>query len=65
MRINLPWGFIAIFVSLSLFYYFNQKNKIRKDERRARAKEKHQEYLQSLIDNRNDKSAQNIEDTNI
>lgn len=65
MRINLPWGFIAIFVSLSLFYYFNQKNRIRKDQRRARAKEKHQVYLQSLIEKGKVKSSQNSEDTNI
>ena len=51
MKANLPWFLIAIFISLSFFYYFNQKNRIRKDERRARAKEKHEEYLQSLISN--------------
>lgn len=50
MQINLPYGLIAIFVSLSLFYYFNQRNRIRREERRERSKEKHQEYLNVLID---------------
>lgn len=50
MQINFPYLFIAIFVSLSLFYYFNQKNRIRREERRERLKEKHQEYLSALMD---------------
>ena len=50
MQINFPYLFTAIFASLSLFYYFNQKNKIRREERRERLKEKHQEYLSALMD---------------
>ena len=48
---TIPWGWIAIFVSLALFYYFNQKTRIRREERRDRSKERHKEYLDSLLDN--------------
>ena len=56
MQINFPYLFIALFVSLSLFYYFNQKNRIRREERRERLKEKHQEYLNALMDGMKDRS---------
>jgi len=52
MQINLSWVLIAIFVSLSLFYYFNQKNRIRREEHRDRLKEKQQELLNSLMQKR-------------
>lgn len=51
MRITLLWGLIAIFISLSLFYYFNQRARMRREERRDRLKEKHQEYIDSLLNN--------------
>jgi len=48
MRIPLPFGLIAIFISFCLFYYFNQKNKIKKQLRRERLEEKQQELLATL-----------------
>ena len=44
-------GLIAIFISLGLFYYFNHKARIKKEVRRDRLKEKHQDYLNTLISN--------------
>jgi len=63
MQINSPYLFIAIFISLSLFYYFNQKIRIRKEERRERLKEKHQEYLNVLMGERG-KSSYEVVDLN-
>ena len=56
MRGTLPMIFLATFISLSLFYYFNQKAKIIREERRDRLNEKHQKYLDSLV---NDLSKEN------
>jgi hypothetical protein len=49
MQIPIPWGFIAIFISLFTFYYFNKKARLRKQERRERLKEKRQEFLDSVL----------------
>lgn len=54
---QLPWGLAAIFISLFLFYYFSQKNKIRKKEQRERLREARKEFLNSLI-----KSSENEKD---
>jgi hypothetical protein len=62
MKLPIPWILIAVFISLSLFYYFNQKTRIRRDERRDRLKEKHQEYLDSLLNNLKDKDSNNQEE---
>jgi uncharacterized ion transporter superfamily protein YfcC len=48
-QIQIPWGLIAIFISLSLFYYFNQKNKIKKEERREKLNESRQQLLDSML----------------
>ena len=39
---------VTIFVSLSLFYYFMQKNRIRQEQRREAREEKHEELMQLL-----------------
>jgi hypothetical protein len=52
---NIPWILIAIFVSLCLFYYFNQKASNRREDRRERLREKRQEYLDSLLETLKDK----------
>jgi len=49
MRIQIPWGLIAIFVSLSLFYYINRRSTIRRQERRDRLDEKRKEYIDVLL----------------
>ncbi len=43
---------VAILISLSLFYYFNQKNSIRRDEQKERLKEKREEYLRKLLESK-------------
>jgi hypothetical protein len=48
MQIQIPWGLIAIFISLSSFYYFNQKRKIKKEERLEKLNERKQLVLDSL-----------------
>lgn len=50
-RFNLPWMLIAVFVSLCIFYYYNQKARIRREERRERLNEKRQEFLDALTRN--------------
>lgn len=49
MQIKIPWGLIAIFISLSLFYYFKQKRRIKNEERRERINESRQQLMDSLI----------------
>ncbi len=63
MNVPLPGGLIAIFISLSLFYYFNQKTRIRKEGRREKLKEKHQEYLDSLLADLSKKVTKNKNDS--
>lgn len=56
MQVQIPWGLIAIFISLGAFYYFNQKTKLRRKARRDRLIEKRQEYLDALIKNNSKKA---------
>jgi len=44
------WILIAIFTSLLLFYYFTCKMRIRRKERREHRSEKHQQYLDALLE---------------
>ena len=48
MHIPLPYGLIAIFITFCIFYYTNQKHRIRKEQRRERLEEKQEELLQTL-----------------
>ena len=48
MHLPIPWGLVAIFISLSAFYYFNQKSKIRRQNKREKVNEKRQEILDLL-----------------
>lgn len=52
------WILVCVFISLSLFYYYNQKAKIRREERRDLRKEKHEEYLDSLLKNLKESNSQ-------
>ena len=49
MQIQIPWGLILIFISLSFFYYFTQKTRIKREERREKLKESRQKVLDSLL----------------
>ena len=42
--------FVAAFVAIVIFYYFNQKNKIRRRQRKGRHKEIREEQLQRLLE---------------
>jgi len=63
MSLPIPWGLMAIVISLSLFYYFNQKTRIKKEERREKLKERHQAYLDTLLDSLKNKDAKEREDS--
>lgn len=46
---QLPIGAMVIFISLFLFYYYNQKASIKRQERRDRLQQKRQEQLEQLL----------------
>ena len=48
MTIYIPWGFIAIFVVLYFFYSVNRKNRLKKEERQDRLKEKQEEFARDM-----------------
>ena len=48
MEIRIPWMFILIFIALSLFYYFNQKSKIKREQRKNTLEQKKEDLLMSL-----------------
>ena len=48
MKIPIPWGLIAIFISLGSFYYYNQKTRLKHQDRRDRLKEKRDEYADAF-----------------
>ena len=52
MQIPIPWGLIAIFISLFAFYYFNKKLQIKKQESRDRLNERRQEFLDAILKNK-------------
>ena len=41
--------YFSVFIALSIFYYFNQKLKIRREQYRERLKERREEYLDKLL----------------
>jgi phosphotransferase system glucose/maltose/N-acetylglucosamine-specific IIC component len=49
MQIPIPYGVIAIFISLFTFYYFNKKAQIKKQERRDKLNKKRQEFLDTIV----------------
>jgi hypothetical protein len=53
---NIPYGLIAIFIALSIFYYVSQKSRLRREERQERFNAKRQELLDSLVKKNTDKS---------
>lgn len=49
MQITIPWGLMAIFISLFIFYAYNKVAKARREEKRERLKEKRQDYLNAIL----------------
>ena len=49
MHLPFPWALIAIFFSLASFYYFNQKAKIKAENRREKRREQSQKYLDAML----------------
>jgi len=45
---TIPVGLILIFFSLATFYYFNQKRKIKRENREKRLEEKREQLLKAL-----------------
>jgi len=61
---NIPIIPVIIFVALSIFYYFTQKNRIRKNQRHAALEEKRQELMRLLQKRQHsDKDAQESDTT--
>ena len=60
IQFNIPYGLIAIFISLCFFYYFKQKAEIRKQQRRNKLEEKQQALLEQLKD-ANKENTQNMQ----
>ncbi|HXS56471.1 MAG TPA: hypothetical protein VN726_10135 [Hanamia sp.] len=56
MTVYIPWGLIAIFVSLYIFYQSNRKSQLRREERREQLNNRRQELLEKLIEAKNKKS---------
>jgi len=46
---------VLAIIALALFYYFNHRMKIRREERKERLHEKREEYLNELIKKLKDK----------
>jgi hypothetical protein len=51
---RIPWLLILVFFSIASFYYFNEKRKIRRDQRKERLDEKREELLEALRRSRKD-----------
>jgi biotin transporter BioY len=49
MNIYVPWGFIAIFISLYIFREYNRVKKAKRDQRREDMNERRQELLDNLF----------------
>ena len=48
MTIYVPVGGIAVFIALYFFYSINRKNRLKKEERQDRLKERQEELLTML-----------------
>jgi len=49
VNIYVPWGFIAIFISLYIFREYNRVKKAKKDERREYMNQRRQQLLDELF----------------
>lgn len=48
MNISIPAGLLLIFFSLATAYYFNEKAKIKRNNRREKLKEMQEELLEAV-----------------
>lgn len=56
MTIYVPYGLIAIFISLYTFYTYNQKLRIRRAERHEHLEELREELINTLVELREKRS---------
>lgn len=54
----IPWLLILVFFSIASFYYFNEKRKIRRDQRREKLDEKREELLETLRRSKKDNTGE-------
>jgi hypothetical protein len=59
MQITIAWGLIAIFISPTTFYYFTQKTRINREDRREKLKESRQKFLDSLLKPKHNETEKN------
>ena len=52
MQIPIPWGLIAIFISLGTFYYFNRKAQVKRQNRKDKLNETRQAFLDTILKNK-------------
>jgi hypothetical protein len=55
MNIYIPWGLMAIFISLYIFYEHKRRNRLRREERREELNSRRQEFLEKLVASKNKK----------
>jgi tRNA G37 N-methylase TrmD len=53
MNIYIPWGLMAIFISLYIFYEHKRINRLRREERREELNSRRQEFLEKLVASKN------------
>ncbi len=54
MTIYIPWGFIAICISLYIFYEYNRVQKAKRKERRKELNERRKEFLNEVVKSKKD-----------
>ena len=55
---RIPWLLILVFFSIASFYYFNEKRKIKRDQRRESLDEKREELLETLRRSKKDNTGE-------
>jgi hypothetical protein len=49
MKVYIPWGIIAIFISFYIFYEYNRVRKAKKKERREELNNRRKELLDDVL----------------
>jgi hypothetical protein len=49
MKIYVPWGFIAIFISFYIFREYNRVRRAKRDERREYLNERRQQLIDNVV----------------
>ena len=55
MNIYIPWGLMAIFISLYIFYEHKRRNRLKREERREELNSRRQEFLEKMVASKNKK----------